>query len=111
MEWLRTAYDAHGSDLNQAIHNNSGYYGINAPASLEHRYIFEDVPMSLVPIAALGARFGVRVRGMESIIRLACIAHHTDYWRRGRTLERLGLEGLSVSEITAYVNEGILPRD
>jgi len=111
MEWLKMAYDARGSDLNEAIHNNSGYYGITAPASLEHRYIFEDVPMSLVPIAALGARFGVRVRGMESVIRLACIVHHTDYWRRGRTLERLGLEDLSVGEITAYVNEGILPYD
>lgn len=111
MEWLQKAYDARGSDLNEAIHNNSGYYGINAPASLEHRYIFEDVPMSLVPIAALGERFGVRVRAMESIIRLACIVHQTDYWRRGRTLDKLGLENLSVGEIMAYVNEGVLPHD
>jgi opine dehydrogenase len=111
MEWLQKAYDARGSDLNEAIHNNSGYYGINAPASLEHRYIFEDVPMSLVPIAALGERFGVRVRAMEAIIRLACIVHQTDYWRRGRTLDKLGLENLSVGEIMAYVNEGVLPHD
>ncbi len=111
VEWLQKAYDARGSDLNEAIHNNSGYYGINAPASLEHRYIFEDVPMSLIPIAALGERFGVRVRAMEAIIRLACIVHQTDYWRRGRTLEKLGLEDLSVAELTAYVNEGVLPHD
>lgn len=109
IEWLQKAYDARGSDLNEAIHNNSGYYGIKAPVTLEHRYIFEDVPMSLVPIAALGARFGVRVRAMEAVIRLACIVHHTDYWRRGRTLDRLGLEDLSVSELQAYVETGILP--
>ena len=63
--------------------------------------------MSLVPIVALGQYYGVSVRGMDSIIRLACIIHRTDYWRRGRTLERLGIEGLSVSEITRYVNEGV----
>jgi opine dehydrogenase len=107
LEWLKMAYDASGADLYEAIHNQSGYYGINAPSTLNHRYIFEDVPMSLVPIAALGQRYGVSVRGMDSIIRLACIIHQTDYWRRGRTLDKLGIEGLSVSEVTRYVNEGV----
>ena len=101
------AYDATGADLHEAIHNQSGYYGIKAPSTLNHRYIFEDVPMSLVPIAALGQRYGVSVRGMDSIIRLACIMHRTDYWRRGRTLDKLGIEGLSVSELTRYANEGV----
>ncbi len=63
--------------------------------------------MSLVPIAALGQRYGVSVRGMDSIIRLACIIHQTDYWRRGRTLDKLGIAELSVSEVTRYVNEGV----
>jgi opine dehydrogenase len=108
-EWLQMAYDARGSSLNEAIHNNPGYHGIKAPANLEHRYIFEDVPMSLVPIAALGRQYGVETRGIESIVRLACIVHSTDYWRTGRTLDKLGLQGLSVSELTAYVMKGTLP--
>jgi opine dehydrogenase len=107
MEWLEMAYDAKGDDLNDAIHNQTGYYGIRAPTSLNHRYLFEDVPMSLVPIAALGQRYGVSVRGMDSIIRLACIIHRTDYWRRGRTLDKLGIEQLSVTELKQYVNEGV----
>jgi opine dehydrogenase len=108
MEWLKLAYDTSGEDLHDAIHNQPGYYGIKAPSSLSHRYIFEDVPMSLVPIASLGERYGVSVHAMESIIRIACIVHHTDYWRRGRTVEKLGIGGLSVSEITRFVNEGVL---
>ncbi len=107
-EWLQMAYNAHGDDLREAIHNQVGYRGINAPATLNHRYVTEDVPMSLVPIAALGQRFGVSVRGMDSIIRLACIIHRTDYWRRGRTLEKLGIEHLSASELTTLVQEGDL---
>lgn len=106
MEWLRMAYDATGEDLHEAIHNQPGYRGIKAPATLNHRYITEDVPMSLVPIAAIGQRYGVQVKGMDSIIQLACIVHRTDYWRRGRTLDRMGIESLSVGEITRYVMEG-----
>jgi opine dehydrogenase len=44
---------------------------------------------------------------MDSIIRLACIVHRTDYWRRGRTVDKLGIGDLSVSELTRYVEEGI----
>ncbi len=107
MEWLKMAYDATGSDLNETIHNQPGYYGIKAPGTLNHRYLFEDIPMSLVPIAALGQRYGVSTAGIDAIIRLACIVHRTDYWRRGRTLEKLGIAQLSVSELTRYVNDGV----
>jgi opine dehydrogenase len=107
-EWINLAYNAQGDTLQEAIHNQPGYRGINAPPTLQHRYITEDVPMSLVPIASLGQRYGVSVRGIDSIIRLTCIAHSTDYWRRGRTLESLGIEHLSVSELERYVQEGIL---
>lgn len=108
MDWLKLAYDTTGEDLYEAIHNQEGYYGIKAPPTLNHRYIFEDVPCSLVPIASLGNRFGVNVRAMDAIIALGNIVHRTDYWRRGRTVEKLGLTNYSVSEITAYVNEGVL---
>lgn len=110
MEWLKMAYDTTGDDLTDAIHNQPGYRGIMAPRTLHHRYLFEDVPMSLVPMAALGQRYGVSVRGMDSIIRLACFIHRTDYWRRGRTLDKMGIEQLSVGELTRYVNEGVAPR-
>lgn len=106
MEWLQMAYNASGADLNEAIHNQPGYVGIKAPPTLNHRYLFEEVPMSLVPIAALGQRYGVSVPAMQSIIQLACIIHRTDYWRRGRTLDKLGIAQLSVNEITRYVQSG-----
>jgi opine dehydrogenase len=106
LEWLKLAYDAEGEDLNDAIHNQPGYYGIKAPSTMNHRYIFEDVPMSLVPIAALGMHYGVSVRGMDSIIRLGCLIHRTDYWRRGRTPEKLNIGRLSVSELNAFVMKG-----
>jgi opine dehydrogenase len=106
LEWLKMAYNASGENLYEAVHNQQGYYGIAAPRTLRHRYITEDVPMSLVPIAAFGQRYGVSVNGIDSVIRQAGIIHRTDYWRRGRNLDKLGINELSVGEITRYVMEG-----
>lgn len=111
IEWLKMAYDTTGEDLHEAIHNQSGYYGIQAPATLNHRYITEDIPMSLVPIATLGEQYGVSVPGMESIIRLACIIHKTDYYRRGRSPKKLGIDRWSVGELTRFVMEGVDEQD
>jgi len=108
LEWLATAYSATGVNLYEAMHDNPGYAGIMAPRSLRHRYIFEDVPFSLVPISQLGRRFGVNVWGIDSMIRLSCVLHRTDYYHRGRTLDDMGLTGLQISEITSLVNTGIL---
>lgn len=105
-EWLELAYNVRGETLYDAIQNQTGYYGIKAPTNLSHRYIFEDVPMSLVPLSSLADRYGVSVNGINSIIRLACIIHRTDYWRRGRTLDKLDIQNLSVSELTQYVTTG-----
>ena len=64
--------------------------------------------MSLLPLASIGKQYGISVRAMDSIIRLACIIHQTDYYRRGRTIEKLGIKDLSVGELNRYVNEGVL---
>ncbi|MCL4860185.1 MAG: NAD/NADP octopine/nopaline dehydrogenase family protein [Caldilineaceae bacterium] len=106
VEWLQMAYAARGTDLYDAIQHQPGYRGIMAPNTLNHRYISEDIPMSLVPIASLGKRHGVSTSGIDSIIRLGSILHRTNYWRSGRTVQKLGIEDLGVSELTRYVKEG-----
>jgi len=109
LEWLEEAYAATGSNLLEAIQNNPGYVGIKAPRNLEHRYIFEDVPMSLVPISNLGRKFGVSTRAIDSIIRLARVVHGVDYYQRGRSMADMGLENLTVAEIRHHVDTGGLP--
>jgi opine dehydrogenase len=106
LRWLKDAYSAEGKTLYEAIQANPGYQGIKAPRNLRHRYVFEDVPFSLVPLASLGAQFGVDTWAVDSMIRLACVAHGTNYYERGRTVEDMGLAGLRVSEVKQYVNEG-----
>jgi len=106
LRWLKDAYSAEGKTLYEAIQANPGYQGIKAPRNLRHRYIFEDVPFSLVPLVSLGTQFGVDTWAIDAMIRLACVVHGTNYYERGRTVEDLGLKGLRVSEVTRYVQEG-----
>jgi opine dehydrogenase len=106
LRWLRDAYSAKGETLYEAIQGNPGYQGIKAPRNLRHRYIFEDVPFSLVPLASLGKQFGVGTWAIDSMVRLACVVHGTNYYTRGRTVQDMGLKGLRVSEVKRYVQEG-----
>jgi opine dehydrogenase len=106
-EWLTSAYRATGKDLYDAIQGNEGYRGITAPPTLDNRYLLEDVPMSLVPIASAGRVFGLQAKAIESVIALAGLIHETNFWSWGRTLERLGSHDLSPAEIRRLIEEGI----
>ena len=102
-EWLYLAYDAAGKTLHDAMKANVGYSGIKAPGIIEHRYISEDVPASLVPIASIGEMLGVPTPTIRSIIRLASVVHGVDYWAEGRTVERMGIKGMSIKDIRFLV--------
>jgi len=97
--WLYTAYSAAGSNLHEAIQDNPGYLGIKAPDRLHHRYVDEDVPMSLVPLASIGDMLKVETPTMKSIIRFASIMRGKDFWKRGRTVQNLGIKGMTIKEI------------
>ena len=105
-EWLYVAYDAAGRTLYDAIQNNPGYEGITAPSLIDHRYIWEDVPMSLVPVASLGEMLGVDTKTIRTLIYLASLINATDYWAEGRTVERMGLSGLTARQIRHLSLEG-----
>lgn len=107
-EWLFQAYGAGGETLREAVLANAGYAGIKAPQNLQHRYLSEDVPTSLVPLAALGELAGVPTPTILSIVQLASMVHGVDYAREGRTLERLGLAGLTVEQVQELALTGLL---
>lgn len=105
-QWLYLAYNAVGHDLYGAIMANEGYYGIKAPPILANRYLTEDVPMSLVPIASVGEQVGVSCPTIRAIIHCASVLLDRDFSAGGRTAARLGLAGLSLKEIRYLVLEG-----
>lgn len=98
-EWLYLAYGATGSNLRDAMRANPGYRGIMAPNRLSIRYISEDVPCSLVPIASTGKMFGAPTPTINSIIDIASTINNTDYWSIGRTVEKLQIDKMSLREL------------
>jgi len=109
-EWLKRAYDSVGSNLYEAIRNNEGYRGIAAPQTLRHRYILEDVPMSLVPISELGRTFGVQTELIDAVICLASTIHGTDYRHNARTVESMGLSGRPYRRSSSMCKKGMYNR-
>jgi len=99
INWLSMAYNVVEDSLFDAIHSNPGYSGIMAPQTINVRYITEDVPMSLVPIAEFGKAFGVDTTAIDALINLANIILKTDFRKSGRNFKRLGLENLILEEI------------
>jgi opine dehydrogenase len=102
-EWLYLAYDAPGKTLLDAMRANIAYAEITAPGTIHHRYISEDVPSSLVPIASIGEMLNVPTPNIRTIIQIASTMHGVDYWKEGRTVERLGIKGMSVKDIRFLV--------
>ena len=98
-EWLYLAYGTTGENLFEAMRKNAGYRGIMAPRTLQIRYLTEDVPTSLVPIASVGKKFGVDTPVINSLIELASRLNNCNYWEEGRTVEKLGIENLSLKEL------------
>src|SRR5262249_40612600 len=80
-------------DIARACKESEPNRTIKSPASLDHRYVHEDVGYGLVPMAALGALAGVAAPTIASLVQLASLAVGVDYRREGLTLERLGLAG------------------
>jgi len=82
-----------------------GGRGSNAPNSLSHRYLVEDVANGLIPLSILGDLVNVPTPTVDSIIHLSEVINSVDYFQTGRNLEVLGLSGMSPEEIMKYVKE------
>ena len=105
-EWLYLTYDSSGADLCSAIRATAGYSGIKAPPTINHRYVWEDVPMSLVPMSSIGGMLGIPTPTIDLVVSLAETMNDTDYRAGGRTVDTLGIKGMSVEQIHRLVTEG-----
>ena len=81
-------------------------YSAADPKMLKSRYITEDVPYGLVPIAELGEKLGVATPLINAFIEIGSTINQEDYRKTGRTLETLGLDKLNKEQIIKYVEEG-----
>jgi opine dehydrogenase len=98
-------FSAEGT-LEEVVTHVYGAEGMKSPGSLQGRYITEDLPYGLVPIASIGDLTHTSTPVIKSLIVLASILNQVDYWKEGRTLEKLGVANLSLSELLNFITNG-----
>jgi opine dehydrogenase len=80
--------------------------GSRGPFDVRTRYITEDVPIGLVLVSSLGKYLGVSTPTCDAIIHLCGVMNDTDFWHKGRTLESLGIAGLSLEALKRVLTDG-----
>jgi opine dehydrogenase len=73
---------------------------------MKHRYVVEDVPHAMVPMAELGDLLNIPTPATDAIIELSSISNEVNYWKEGTTLKTLELAGLTPKEIFAFLETG-----
>jgi opine dehydrogenase len=90
----------------EAFHQSEPDRWIRAPASLDHRFLNEDVPYGLVLLSELGRLAGVATPTIDHVVHLACVASGKDFRATGLTLEAIGLGGLTRADAAALLDRG-----
>jgi opine dehydrogenase len=101
-EWY-DPYGVSGNSIYEVHHSNQAYRRSNAPRTTDNRYITEDIPYGLVPLAELGDRAGVETPHIDAIITVGCAVTGRDFVSEARGLKAIGWNNLSVEEIIARV--------
>ena len=107
LQWYKVHYGAEGETLTDAVKQNRAYAEVKGQKTLHTRYLLEDIPTGLVPMVFLGKMAGVEVARMETVIKLGEFLTGQDLTSTGRTLENLGLAGMTFEEIREYIETGV----
>ena len=73
---------------------------------IHRRYITEDTPYGTVMFSSFGRHLGVPTPLADAINHLLATLEGTDFTMHGRTVERLGLAGLSPEAMASYLYQG-----
>ena len=84
VEWLKRTYNSSGNSIYECIKNTEAYKKIDAPHTIRHRYIFEDVPCGLVPVEYVAKKVGVETPNIKLVIDLASSVMDYDFRSNGR---------------------------
>ena len=108
-----TVEDCHMRILNTSMDAAFGKDSIKAgiqmkgPASMQDRFVTEDVPYGLVLLSTLGRLLDIATPTSDSIINLSGVINCVDYWSQGRGVTELGFGEMSLEQIQTFLNRGL----
>jgi opine dehydrogenase len=80
---------------------------IYGPNSVEDRYFTEDIPIGAVARYNIAKALHVDVPVIRAMIDLGSIMCQRDFLNEGRSIKKMGLEGMSKEELIRYLKHGI----
>ncbi len=98
--------DAREGDVSRGLLNSQAVRTFRSPGSLHDRFILEDVAFGLVPMAEFGRLLDVPTPTIDAIIHLASLAADVPLRETGLTIERMGLIGVTASNLQQFLWQG-----
>jgi opine dehydrogenase len=105
-EWDRRLYGLVGATTYELNRDSWVHRDIRAPGELRSRYLTEDVPFGLVPIASIARELGIATPTIDLVIDLASLLLDEDLRAAGRTAASLGLAGRTADQMIEFVEVG-----
>jgi len=93
-EWHEACYGSRGGDLYATIQQNLEYTALKAPNTINHRYIWEDVPTGLAPLLSLCRVADSKREAFESVLTLTRLITGVDYLSIGRCKDSFGVSSV-----------------
>lgn len=110
---LRDFYEGTGTTFYgpDARRETKGKSVWNEKIDFSHRYVAEDIGCGLALFSSLGRLLEVPTPLADALLAVMAPVTGHDYRTEGRTLERLGLGGLTPAEIQTWLRTGTQPAD
>ncbi len=104
IDWYRESYHVTGNSMYEIYQTNPHIAGFSAPKHiLAYNNVLDEIPDSLVPMSYFGKVLGVPTPTIDVIVELGKTMTGIDFWKVGRTLDKLGLDGMSPEQMLEYV--------
>ena len=104
LELMKLYYgDNDARTLHEYVHSPETPYADLIGQNVRSRYITEDVPGVIMPVARLARKAGIASPRSDTIVDFASQLHGADYWTQGTTLESIGIEDMSIEAILSMM--------
>jgi len=99
-------YNTKSKYISDIFKEVEAYNKIYLPKDLNNRYIYEDIPMGLIPLANIADMLNLKIDNIKTTIKLGELMTNQDFSKNSRTLENLGLNDMTVNDIILYSQIG-----
>lgn len=97
---------AKGDSVSELQHSLPHFAYSKMPTTMNYRYVTEDVPFGLIPIAEFLKQLKFNCTVHKALADVLCSVCARDFYKEARTMDDLGLSGMNQEEIMCYLENG-----